>query len=53
MLALILEVHLLQVHQIPLVHLIPLRTAAGEKVNEVSVAVSLVDANGNLFIARA
>lgn len=27
--------------------------AAGEKVNEASVAVSLVDANGNLFIARA
>jgi beta-N-acetylhexosaminidase len=29
------------------------RAAAGEKVNEASVAVSLVDANGNLFIARA
>lgn len=29
------------------------KAAAGEKVNEASVAVSLVDANGNLFIARA
>ena len=29
------------------------KAAAGEKVNEASVAVSLVDANGNLFIAWA
>lgn len=29
------------------------KAVAGEKVNEASVAVSLVDANGNLFIARA
>ena len=42
MLALILEVHLLQVHQIPLVHLIPLRTAAAHQQVRLQVQLQLM-----------